>query len=148
MYQLTPNPDVVIDIDTNTSIPRGHRWWNDYEAWLAAGNTAEPVPPPTMADAVAALTVDVQAWLDATAQGNGYDSLASCITYVSSAVAQWKADADAAVAWRDAVWQAAFAWQQDALANPPATFPTSADVIAQMPQPDTFGWVSHAAGQA
>lgn len=146
MYQLTSNEDVVIDLDTNTSIPRGHRWWDDYEAWCAAGNVPEPVPAPTLADASAALTVDVQAWLDSTAGQNGYDSLASCISYKDSAVAQWATDATAAIAWRDAVWQAAFAWQQSASTNPPATFPTSADVIAQLPQPETFGWVAHQPG--
>lgn len=117
------------------------------EADLLPGETFATAPPaPTPADAAAALTSDVQAWLDATAQGNGYDSIASCISYRGSSVAQWDADATAALAWRDAVWQACFQWQQDALANPPATFPTSAEVIAQLPQPEAFGWVVHAPG--
>jgi len=146
MYRLTEDENVVIRADDGAVIPRGHRWWDEYEAWAAAGNTPEPVPAPTMADAATALMADVQAWLDTAAKGNGYDSLASCITYVSSAVAQWKADADAAVAWRDAVWQACFQWQQSASANPPTTFPTSAEVITQLPQPETFGWVVHAPG--
>jgi len=103
-------------------------------------------PTPTLADAAAALTVDVQAWLDATAGGNGYDSIASCISYRGSSVVQWNDDATAALTWRDAVWQAAFQWQQAALANPPVTFPTSAEVIAQLPQPETFGWVTHQPG--
>lgn len=103
-------------------------------------------PPPTMADAAAALTIDVQAWLDATAGQNGYDSIASCISYASSSIAQWSADADSARAWRDAVWQACFQWQQSAATNPPSTFPTSAEVIAQLPQPEAFGWVVHQPG--
>lgn len=119
------------------------------EADILPGETVAMEPPsPTLADAAAALTVDVQAWLDATAQGNGYDSIASCISYKDSAVAQWAADATAAIAWRDAVWQAAFQWQQDAVANPPAVFPTSSDVIAQLPQPDAYGWVAHVPGGA
>ncbi|MGN2244948.1 hypothetical protein ACFWZU_15745 [Frateuria sp. GZRR33] len=119
------------------------------EADLLPGETfaAEP-PAPTLADVSAALTADVQAWLDATAQGNGYDSIASCISYRGSAVTQWNDDAVAALAWRDAVWQAAFQWQQDALANPPSTFPTSQEVIAQLPQPAQYGWVVHAPGSA
>ncbi|TPG08329.1 hypothetical protein EAH88_11910 [Rhodanobacter glycinis] len=92
------------------------------------------------------LIADVQAWLDATASQNGYNSLASCISYKDSAIAQWAADATAAIAWRDAVWQAAFQWQQAASANPPATFPTSAEVIAQLPQPEAFGWIVHQPG--
>ena len=145
-YQLTKDQDVVIRLDDNTSIPNGHRWWDDYEAWCAAGNTPEPLPHPTLADAAAALTVDVQSWLDATAGQNGYDSLASCISYSGSSIAQWQADAVAALAWRDAVWQACFLWQQSAIANPPTTFPTSAEVIAQLPQSETFGWAVHPPG--
>lgn len=114
---------------------------------LLPGETFALEPPmPTMADAAAALTVDVQAWLDATARANGYDSLASCISYKDSAVAQWATDATAAIAWRDAVWQACFQWQQDAIANPPAIFPTSEEVIAQLPQPEAYGWVQHDPG--
>lgn len=114
---------------------------------LTTGETFATAPPaPTLADAAAALTADVQAWLDATARGNGYDSIASCISYRGSSVVQWDTDATAALAWRDAVWQAAFQWQQDALANPPATYPASAEVIAQLPQPETFGWIVHQPG--
>jgi len=114
---------------------------------LLPGETyAQDPPAPTLADAAAALSGAVQAWLDATAQANGYDSLASCISYRGSSVAQWDADASVALAWRDAVWVAAFQWQQDALANPPATFPDASEVIASLPQPEQFGWVTHVPG--
>lgn len=148
MYLLTDNPDIVIRIDDNTTIPRGHRWWNDYEAWVAEGNTPTPLASPTLEEAASSLMADVQAWLDTTAQGNGYDSLASCISYLSSAVTQYAADAAAALAWRDAVWPDCFQKQQDAITNPPATIPTSAQVIATLPQPETFGWVVHAPGSS
>lgn len=114
---------------------------------LAPGEAlAESIPLPTMADAAAALTAAVQSWLDATAAQNGYDSLASCISYTGSTIAQWNADAVAAHAWRDAVWLACFQWQQNAQTNPPATLPTSQEVIAQLPQPEAFGWVVHQPG--
>lgn len=132
-----------------TTLPNGCTSWRVAvsPADLLAGEAFSATPPaPTMADAAAALTADVQAWLDATAQGNGYDSIASCVSYRDSAIAQWAADAAAAMAWRDAVWLAAFQWQQSASTNPPATFPTSAEVIAQLPQPAAFGWVVHLPG--
>lgn len=117
------------------------------EASLLPGETFATDPPaPTMADVAAVLTVAVQAWLDAATQVNGYDSIASCISYRGSSIVQWDDDAIAALAWRDAVWQACFEWQQGAAAVPPATFPTSAEVIAQLPQPEAFGWVVHPPG--
>lgn len=132
-----------------STLPNGCTSWRAIttEIGLLPGETFADTPPsPTMADAAAALTADVQAWLDSTAGQNGYDSLASCISYKDSAIAQWQADATAAIAWRDAVWLAAFQWQQSASDNPPATFPTSAEVISQLPQPETFGWVTHQPG--
>ena len=44
MYRLTNDPDTVLRLDTDTLIPREHRFWGDYEAWRAAGN--EPAPAP------------------------------------------------------------------------------------------------------
>lgn len=119
------------------------------EADLLPSETFALEPPsPTLADAAAQLAIDVQAWLDTTARGNGYDSIASCISYRGSSVAQWGADATAALAWRDAVWLAAYQWQQNAMTSPPATVPTSAEVIADLPQPEQFGWVVHMPGAA
>lgn len=43
MYQLTDNPDTIRRVDTGATIPRGHRWWDDYTKWLDAGNTPLPV---------------------------------------------------------------------------------------------------------
>jgi len=51
MYQLTETANQVIRLDDNANIPRGHRWWDDYEAWLAAGNTPQPAPDTRAADA-------------------------------------------------------------------------------------------------
>jgi len=51
MYQLTENPDQVTRLDDGASIPRGHRWWDDYEAWLAAGNTPQPATDTRASDA-------------------------------------------------------------------------------------------------
>lgn len=45
MYRLTDTQDAVIRIADGALIPSGHRFWIDYQAWLAAGNTPEPAPP-------------------------------------------------------------------------------------------------------
>lgn len=41
MYRLTENPDVILS--DGTAIPKGHRLWQDYEDWLALGNTPAPI---------------------------------------------------------------------------------------------------------
>lgn len=117
------------------------------EADVRAGEIFAIEPPsPTLADAAAVLSAAVQAWLDATAQANGYDSLFTCISYLNSSVQQYADDAAAALAWRDAVWPACFQWQRAALATPPAVFPTVQEVITQLPQPGVFGWTAHTPG--
>jgi hypothetical protein len=44
----------------------------------------------------------------ATAQSRGYSNVNSIISYVASSNVQWKAEADAFVAWRDQVWEHVF----------------------------------------
>ncbi|WP_432719829.1 DUF4376 domain-containing protein [Jeongeupia wiesaeckerbachi] len=53
-YKLTQSPDMVIRIEDGASIPRGHRWWDDYEAWLADGNTPEPFESATTLESLRA----------------------------------------------------------------------------------------------
>lgn len=42
MYKLTEDPNIVIRLSDGASIPKGHRFWDEYEEWLAAGNTPDP----------------------------------------------------------------------------------------------------------
>lgn len=51
MYRLTEDPDSVLLISAGATIPRGHRWWDEYEAWVAAGNRPEPAPDTSGEDA-------------------------------------------------------------------------------------------------
>lgn len=49
MYQLTENPDCIIRMADGACIPRGHRWFDEFESWVAQGNTPEPAQPsPTL----------------------------------------------------------------------------------------------------
>lgn len=116
-----------------------------YLQWVAEGNAPDQ-PSPSFAEIVQALMPGVQAWMEGVVRANGYDSVISCASYANSGVPQWKADALAVIAWRDAVWQAAYAWQEGANGQLPATIPTVTEVIAQLPQPETFGWVAHDPG--
>lgn len=61
----------------------------------------EPEPaPPTLEDYRAA----IRAHVDATAQARLYDNAVSCASYLNSTSPIWAAEAQAFVAWRDAVW--------------------------------------------
>ena len=60
-YQLTYSPDTVIRLADSATVPRGHRFWTDYEKWLKAGGVAEPafrIDP----------SIDERAWRDAEIQ--------------------------------------------------------------------------------
>lgn len=46
MYTLTSDPDTVLN-QYGTQIDKGSRDWDIYQAWLAGGNTANPVQQPT-----------------------------------------------------------------------------------------------------
>jgi len=41
-YQLTASPDTVVRLSDGATVPRGHRFWIDYEKWLKAGGVAVP----------------------------------------------------------------------------------------------------------
>jgi len=50
----------------------------------------------------------IQAHVDATARSRDYDSGVSCTSWVASTNPVWAAEAQAFVAWRDAVWAYAY----------------------------------------
>lgn len=62
MYKLTPSPTTVQRLADNVFIPmaEGNRDYQEYLAWLAAGNTPEPYvePVPTPAELLAKLDAD------------------------------------------------------------------------------------------
>ena len=81
MFRLTNDPDVVIlaDNDIHRTIPRGHRYWQDYEEWLAAGNV--PAPAATFDELKAQKVADIQKeFLDSLAHGVEVSSEAITLT--------------------------------------------------------------------
>lgn len=39
MYKLTQDANIIQNTETGQFIPKGHRLWEDYQAWLDLGNT-------------------------------------------------------------------------------------------------------------
>ncbi|MDG2508623.1 hypothetical protein P5Y74_10240 [Stenotrophomonas maltophilia] len=139
MYQLTSDSGVVIHAETGEFIPRGHRLWNDYEAWLQAGNTPLPASPPYALHSpqhYQSIRAAAWAWMTSWVQARNYDTVESCCSYFNSGVPRFRDEARAMVAWRDAV---NLALEQLVLA-PPAGIETWDQVRALLPQPEAFNW--------
>ncbi len=79
------------------------------------------------------LTEAVQAHMDSTVQQRGYDTLLSACTYANSANPTFKAEGDACVAWRDAVWDFCYEWVAEAQAGL-AMPPTEQELILALPE--------------
>jgi hypothetical protein len=69
LFKLTPHPDFVLRLSDGCSIPRGHRFWAEYEAWCADGNTPDPANALSLderkAGKTAALSASIKALEDA-----------------------------------------------------------------------------------
>jgi hypothetical protein len=90
----------------------------------AAYDPPEPAPP-----TIEGYSAAVQAHLDAAARARLYTDGNSLATYTASTNPQWAAEAQAFVAWRDAVWQQVYAmW-----ASPPDPVPSPEEVVAGLP---------------
>ena len=80
-------------------------------------------------------TKAIQALLEKTALSRRYEQGATAFaTYVNSKDAEWAAEAQAFVAWRDAVWR--YAYQQlDAALAGEREQPTIEELLAELPKP-------------
>lgn len=109
MYQLTSDPDVIRCQVTGAEIPRGHRLWDNYQAWLDGGGVPLPVPPPYLPNTpqhYQAIRAAAWEWMTGWVRERRYDTIQSCCSYFNSEVQRYRAEARAMVAWRDAVNQA------------------------------------------
>jgi hypothetical protein len=123
----------VIEVD-GVNVPEWATGWPENEeagpGWIVDGENIIPPAPPDPAP----LTQDdyrlaVQAHIDATAIAKLYDSGTSCASYIASTNATWAAEAEAFVAWRDAVWTQVYVlW-----ADPPDPVPTPEALVASLP---------------
>lgn len=87
-------------------------------------------------DIIRELQEGVQRHLDETVQTRNYDSMLSCCSYATSSVARFALEGQAAVTWRDAVWDACYTILDDCLAGT-RPVPTLDALIAELP---TIGW--------
>lgn len=76
----------------------------------------------------------VQHMLDIGAQEHGYDSIVTLVSYATSGIPKFKAEAQAAIAWRDAVWSTVFQIWKD-VRDGVRTMPTLDEAMAEMPTP-------------
>jgi len=148
MYQLTADPNCVLDLTDGASVPTDGNSWRSvaYLEWLAAGNTPDPVPAPTFDDLYALFMGKFSAWVLEVANSNNYDSQESCASFDTSSVPQFKADAIAFIAWRDLLWVWAANWQASVNGQIPNPVPKWEDIKAMAPQPEASGWVIHPPG--
>jgi len=78
------------------------------------------------------LSAAVQAHLDATARARSYDSALSCVSYIDSTVAQYRAEAATMRDWRDAVWLRCYELLAEVQAGT-RPVPTESELIALLP---------------
>jgi hypothetical protein len=145
MYTLYPTY-VMRDDGAAIPIDVSNVDYQGYLDWIAEGNTPAAPPAPTFADYVQAFLPQFQSWMEQVAWSNQYDSVLSCLSYLTSSVPQYKGDADALLAWRDALWVWAQQWEAGFNGQVPATIPTFDEVKALAPQPEAFDWVVHQTG--
>ncbi len=80
--------------------------------------------------------LEIQAMIDAKANERQYDSGATLASYVNSTIEQWSSEAQAFVAWRDAVWLYALA-ELDKVQKADRAQPSVEDFLAELP---AFEW--------
>ncbi|WP_324730965.1 hypothetical protein [Pseudomonas paeninsulae] len=138
-YQLTGEGYVIRDGSDHVPIADTPDYPNDspdyraYLDWLASGNTPTAVEIATQLErAEAALTQAVQAYMDTIARSHGYDGILSLCSYATSSVAQFAAEGQAGVVWRDGCWSVGHQIADDVRAGLRPT-PTLAQVFDELP---------------
>jgi hypothetical protein len=121
------------------AITRDMPEWQEYRAWLKAGNVPEPMPPappppPLSAEEIIArLTAAIQKHLDDTARTRGYDGILSACSYATDTNPPFALEAQACVDWRSAVWLTSYALMAEVQSGQ-RPIPTVEELIALLPQ--------------
>lgn len=96
----------------------------------------EPVAEHPGLNPVDIYRLEIQAMIDAKASERQYDNGATLASYVNSTIEQWATEAQAFVAWRDAVWLYALA-ELDKVQKDEREQPSVVDFLAELP---AFEW--------
>lgn len=117
----------LILADDGRTIPAvpGNR---DFDGIDVASVLAFTPSPPTLSEFSGA----IEAHVDDAAKSRNYASAVSLASYVQSTNAQWAAEAQAFVAWRDAAWGYAYGELAKVQAGQRA-IPSVADLISELP---------------
>jgi hypothetical protein len=104
------------------------------DAWVLDANGAVTLDPVKRAEIAKRLFRDaIEAHIESVARSKDYADATRLASYVASTNATWAAEAQAFVAWRDAVWAFAYAELADVLAGLKPE-PTIADFVADLPE--------------
>ncbi|QQO00128.1 phage tail assembly chaperone [Pseudomonas sp. SW-3] len=63
-YQLTQDPDTVIRLPDGATVPLHHRFWDEYQQWLASGGVPLPVILDSASEAKPEPATVARAWRD------------------------------------------------------------------------------------
>ncbi|MBK0020957.1 hypothetical protein IAE29_03095 [Ochrobactrum sp. S46] len=88
--------------------------------------------------------LEIQAMIDAKAGERQYDSGSTLASYVNSTIEHWATEAQAFVAWRDALWIYALA-ELDKVQKSERDQPSVEDFLAELP---VFEWPSELVSNA
>lgn len=123
-YAVPPSGAVAVT-DAQGELLR-HRF-----AGMALVNGEVVAATPTEMEISAAMTIAVQAHLDAAARALGYDNIVSACSYAGVAN-PYQAESQSFIVWRGAVWAYCYQVRANVLANL-RTAPTEAELIAELP---------------
>jgi len=77
------------------------------------------------------LAINIGFYMNSVAQQRSYNTPESCISYMNSTVPQWKSEATAFNAWRDACWL--IIMPIIGALQPDDPIPTIDDIVSQLP---------------
>lgn len=86
---------------------------------------------PSKEETIAIYEMAAQQNLDSVAKSWGYNSMTTAVSYSTSTNPQYKADADALIAWRDSYWAKAYQVEAGTLPK------TAAEFVALLPEAPT-----------